>query len=130
MEKDGRCQLDPEMLKTSKELIKIVEDSGSKDMYDIFEIDTLKKIVAKADNYEEFETHFRNKRTGTFHLKDRGQRTFENLERKIDTVAGPAEFVRTETEDSEGRWNDDYNVRDGFYVLHRGREHHIYKVKN
>lgn len=46
----------------------------------------------------------------------------------ISTVDGPAHYIKTEVEDSDGRWNDDYYVADGFYVLHDGIEHHVYQV--
>lgn len=46
----------------------------------------------------------------------------------INTVAGVATYVKTETEDKYGRWNDDYWTRDGYYVIHDGKRHHIYKV--
>lgn len=46
----------------------------------------------------------------------------------IDTVAGKALFVRTEKEDKSGRWNDNYYTRDGYWVIHRGKKHYVYKV--
>jgi hypothetical protein len=46
----------------------------------------------------------------------------------IDTVAGKALFIKTEIEDKYGRWNDDYWTREGYYVIHRGKKHHVYKV--
>jgi hypothetical protein len=47
----------------------------------------------------------------------------------INTVAGKAYFVKTETEDKHGKWNDDYSTRDGYWVLHSGKKHHVYKVR-
>jgi hypothetical protein len=46
----------------------------------------------------------------------------------IDTVAGKALFVRTEKEDEFGRWNDNYFTKDGYWVIHQGKKHHVYKV--
>jgi len=46
----------------------------------------------------------------------------------IDTVAGKAFFIKTEVEDESGRWHDDYWTRDGYYVIHEGRRHHVYKL--
>jgi hypothetical protein len=46
----------------------------------------------------------------------------------IDTVVGKALFVRTEKEDKSGRWNDSYYTRDGYWVIHQGKKHHVYKV--
>lgn len=48
--------------------------------------------------------------------------------RFIKTVSGKALFVRTETEDKLGRWNDRYKTKDGYYVIHEGKKHHIFKV--
>jgi len=44
----------------------------------------------------------------------------------IQTVAGEATFVKTLT-DSE-LWAGDYSTRNGYWVIHRGAEHHVYKV--
>jgi len=47
----------------------------------------------------------------------------------IQTVAGPAHYVKTEIADKNGRWNDDYYTKDGYWVVHKGIRHHVYKVK-
>ena len=47
----------------------------------------------------------------------------------IGTVQGVADFVKTEVEDEFGRWNDDYWTREGYYVIHEGKKHHVYKVR-
>jgi len=46
----------------------------------------------------------------------------------IRTAQGKAKFVKTEKEDKYGRWNDNYAVRDGFFVIHNGNKHHVYKL--
>jgi len=46
----------------------------------------------------------------------------------IQTLEGVADFVRTEVERSD-RWNDNYYTRDGFYVVHRGEEHDVYRAR-
>jgi hypothetical protein len=46
----------------------------------------------------------------------------------INTIAGKAFFVKTETEDESGRWDDDYETKYGYWVIHRGKQHDIYKV--
>ena len=46
----------------------------------------------------------------------------------IDTIRGRALYIRTEEEDAHGRWNDNYYTRDGYYVIHEGRLHHVYQV--
>jgi len=47
----------------------------------------------------------------------------------IDVAGGRAKFVRTEVEDSLGRWNDEYQVRDGYWVVHAGNRHHVYFLR-
>lgn len=46
----------------------------------------------------------------------------------IRTVAGKAKFVKTEVEDAQGNWNNNYWSYDGYYVIHEGKKHHVYKV--
>lgn len=46
----------------------------------------------------------------------------------IETVAGRARYIGTETEDARGRWNDSYSTRDGYYVVHHGELHDVYLV--
>ena len=46
----------------------------------------------------------------------------------IQTASGKAMFVETVVEDANGKWNDNWNVRDGFYVIHRGTEHDVYRL--
>ena len=47
----------------------------------------------------------------------------------IRTIDGLAKFVRTEVEDSQGRWNDNYQTREGYWVIHEGKKHHVYYKK-
>ena len=51
-----------------------------------------------------------------------------NVKPSIDTACGRAFFVKTEVEDSLGRWNQDYSTSDGYHVIHAGDRHHVYKV--
>ena len=44
----------------------------------------------------------------------------------INVIGGKARYIGTEIEDENGNWNDDYNVKDGYYVIHQGNKHHIY----
>lgn len=46
----------------------------------------------------------------------------------INTVAGIAHFVKTEVENEQGRWNDNYATRDGYWVTHHGKYHDVYRV--
>jgi len=47
----------------------------------------------------------------------------------IKTANGTAYYVRTEVEGANGKWNDNYFIKDGYWVLHEGKYHHIYKTK-
>jgi len=53
-----------------------------------------------------------------------------NIKTSIEIMGGTAKYVKTEIEDSKGRWNDNYYVKDGYYVLHQGSYHHIYKKES
>jgi len=46
----------------------------------------------------------------------------------IDTIRGKAYFVKTEKENKQGRWNDSYETVAGYFVIHEGTLHHVYKV--
>jgi len=46
----------------------------------------------------------------------------------IDTAWGKAYYIRTEYEDSDGNWNDNYWTRDGYYLIHHESSHDVYKV--
>jgi len=46
----------------------------------------------------------------------------------IDTIRGRAYYKGTEIEDEEGNWNDSYSTNQGYYVIHKGTKHHVYKV--
>ena len=48
------------------------------------------------------------------------------MENEINVLGGTAKYVRTEVEDANGNWNDNYYTRDGYWVIHEGNEHHIY----
>ena len=46
----------------------------------------------------------------------------------IQTFKGIAYFVTTERENEFGMWDDSWAIRDGFFVIHDGRFHHVYRV--
>jgi len=46
----------------------------------------------------------------------------------INTISGEALYYCTEIEDKNEKWNDDYSTTQGFYVIHRGDKHHVYRV--
>lgn len=58
----------------------------------------------------------------------KGKNFHDKPQSTINVAGGTAHYVLTETEDSRGRWNDDYTIRNGFYVIHEGRNHHVYKL--
>lgn len=47
----------------------------------------------------------------------------------IDTVAGKAKLFKIEIEDDNEKWNDTYLTRDGFWVIHKGKYHFVYKER-
>ena len=50
--------------------------------------------------------------------------------KKILTVNGEAKYIRTDTEDKNGRWQgDNLYMKDGYFIIHDGNKHHIYYVK-
>ena len=58
-----------------------------------------------------------------------GRRLGGNVPEAIRTVAGVAYYQRTEVEDENGNWNDSgLSTRNGYWVIHKGPEHHIYKI--
>jgi hypothetical protein len=65
--------------------------------------------------------------------KPRKKRTFA-VEKKpsktIMTAQGEAKYVRTDIEDEHERWRGmNLYTRDGFWVIHEGKKHHIYQSK-
>jgi len=49
----------------------------------------------------------------------------------IHTVNGKAYFERTIIEDKYRNWDDSsYSTIRGYWVIHEGNKHHIYKIKN
>lgn len=46
----------------------------------------------------------------------------------INTASGEARYLGTEFENEDGKWNDSYAIKDGFWVIHQGKQHHVYKV--
>lgn len=46
----------------------------------------------------------------------------------IGTMNGDATYLQTEIEDENGRWDDHWLMSNGEFVIHDGREHHVYVV--
>ena len=44
----------------------------------------------------------------------------------IETVAGTAHYVNTLTD--RELWGGDYSTRNGYWVIHHGQTHDVYKV--
>jgi hypothetical protein len=57
-------------------------------------------------------------------------RNKNKMKKTIKTIQGEAEFVRTDIEDENEKWEGmNLSTKDGFYILHEGKKHHIYQVK-
>lgn len=57
------------------------------------------------------------------------QRRNMSIADTIGTVSGKGVYERTETEGSDGRWNDSgLSYADGYAVIHDGKFHHVYKI--
>lgn len=46
----------------------------------------------------------------------------------IETANGTAKYVKTEVENDDGKWNDNYSTKEGYYVIHSYGVHHVYKI--
>jgi hypothetical protein len=49
--------------------------------------------------------------------------------KSIKVAGGFADYLTTETEDDRGHWNDSYKIKEGFWVTHEGKQHHVYKQR-
>ncbi len=56
--------------------------------------------------------------------------SFKEAASYIDTAEGRAKFIKTEVEDKDGKWNDNYQTKDGYYLIHQGDKHHVYKLES
>ncbi len=50
----------------------------------------------------------------------------EDVNRTILTATGVKEYIGTEVEDKNGKWDDSYSIEDGYYVIHDDKYHHVY----
>lgn len=56
-----------------------------------------------------------------------------DIPKTIKTADGEKKYYKTEVDSTSGKWNDNYYIKDGFWVIHQaigneGRHiHHIYK---
>lgn len=49
----------------------------------------------------------------------------------INTVGGKAKFVETRVEDENENWDSTgLTTSNGFWVIHEGKEHHVYEVED
>ena len=48
--------------------------------------------------------------------------------KSINTLLGKATYYTTRMEDEQGRWDDNWSTKDGFFVTHHQNTHHVYKV--
>jgi len=75
--------------------------------------------------------HRRRKPSGGFTTVRAHKRTTGALKGKryIDTLAGRAYYVKTVVEDDQGHWDDHYSTASGYWVIHRGKKHDVYKIR-
>lgn len=52
----------------------------------------------------------------------------EMANKTINTMIGLAIYICTEFEDENGNFNDDYYTSSGYFLIHQGDKHHVYKV--
>jgi len=64
----------------------------------------------------------------TKHVTKHGVVKKNPIRKSIQTMDGPAYFIKTEVEDKYGCWNDNYTISSGYYVIHDGKKHHVYKI--
>ena len=48
-------------------------------------------------------------------------------DKTIQTARGTKKLYAVSIEDRYGRWDDSYDVRRGYWVIHKGKIHLIYK---
>lgn len=48
---------------------------------------------------------------------------------EIDTIDGVATYLHTELENQYGNWNDNYYISNGYFLIHEGVNHHVYKAE-
>lgn len=49
--------------------------------------------------------------------------------KSIKVAGGFADYLTTETENEHGDWDDSYKITDGFWLIHEGKKHHVYKQR-
>jgi len=55
---------------------------------------------------------------------------FKNVKPYINTFKGRAYYSHTEVETKHGNWNDRWLMSAGEFVIHEGKKHHVYKIRN
>ena len=55
--------------------------------------------------------------------------TKKNVKPYIHTIQGKASYSHTEVEDKYGNWNDSWATIRGEYVIHEGKNHHVYTIR-
>jgi hypothetical protein len=51
---------------------------------------------------------------------------YSKVKKWIKTASGPARYIGTEVEDSNGHWSMNYSTSAGEWVIHDGKKHHVY----
>jgi len=105
------------------------------DRYDGDLLDVLDKVKAGVDKYSDEIKKKRPMKVESTKVeatkKKPTKKITESLEpsQYIYAGGGKAKFVKTVKEDKDGNWKDDYYANDGYYVIHRGPLHDVYKLE-
>ena len=57
------------------------------------------------------------------------RKRLKRVKKTINTMFGKAKYIGTEIEDKYGRWDDSYLMKEGYFVIHKGKHHHVYYAK-
>jgi len=60
--------------------------------------------------------------------KDTGKPFSFKVKDSIRTASGEAHYIGTHKENSQGRFPDWYTTTMGYWLIHDGEYHHVYKV--
>lgn len=52
----------------------------------------------------------------------------DKLGTSINTMSGKAFYYGSEIEDNNGKFDDSYSTSQGYYLIHSGKYHRIYKL--
>lgn len=56
------------------------------------------------------------------------RKKLKGVKETISTADGEKRYIGTETEDKNENWGQEqYSIKNGYWVIHQGEQHHIYK---